>query len=64
MKGKITFNKSGTGSKSGRLTIPVALLELLKITEEEREVEIKFEDNKIIIEKIKEMKKMRTTMEV
>ena len=31
MKGKITFNKSGTGSKSGRLTIPVAILELMKI---------------------------------
>ena len=55
MKGKITFNKSGSGSKSGRLTIPVALLELLKITEEERDVEIKFEDNKIIIEKCKEI---------
>lgn len=57
MKGKITFNKSGSGSKSGRLTIPVAILELLKITEEEREVEIKFEDNKIIIEKYKEILK-------
>ncbi|WP_279022306.1 AbrB/MazE/SpoVT family DNA-binding domain-containing protein [Intestinibacter bartlettii] len=53
MKGKITFNKSGAGSKSGRLTIPVAFLELLKITEEEREVDIRFEDGKIIIEKIK-----------
>ncbi len=29
MKGKITFNKSGSGSKSARLTIPAALIELL-----------------------------------
>lgn len=53
MKGKITFNTSGYGSKSGRLTIPVALLELLQITENEREVNINFQDGKLIIEKIK-----------
>lgn len=51
MKGKITFNKSGSGSKSGRLTIPVSLLELMKITEDERNVEITFKDGKLIIEK-------------
>lgn len=53
MKGKITFNTSGKGSKSGRLTIPVAFLEIMGITEGEREVNIKFEDGKLIIEKIK-----------
>ncbi|GEM_PF-425710 len=52
VKGKVTFNKSGTGSKSGRLTIPVALLEILGITEDDREVDIKLEDGKIIIEKL------------
>lgn len=51
MKGKITFNKSGSGSKSGRLTIPIAFLEALKITEEDRTVEITFENNKLIIKK-------------
>lgn len=51
MNGKITFNKSGSGSKSGRLTIPVAFLESLNITEEDRDVTIKLEDGKIIIEK-------------
>ena len=51
MKGKITFNKSGSGSKSGRLTIPVPFLELLKITEDERIVEITFKNDKLIIEK-------------
>lgn len=53
MKGKVTFNKSGKGSTSARLTIPVALLELLKITENERDVEITFEDGKLIVEKSK-----------
>lgn len=52
MKGKITFNTSGSGSKSGRLTIPVALLEILGITEDDREVDIKLEDGKIIIERL------------
>lgn len=51
MKGKITFNKSGSGSKSARLTIPTVLIELMKITEEEREVEITFKDGKLIVEK-------------
>jgi len=52
MKGKVTFNKSGNGSKSGRVTIPIALLEILKITETDREVNINLEGNKIIIEKV------------
>lgn len=54
MQGKITFNKSGSGSKSGRLTIPVPFLELMRITEDERSVEITFKDNKLIIEKVGE----------
>lgn len=53
MKGKITFNKSGSGSKSARLTIPAIIIELMKITEEEREVEITYKDGKITVEKIK-----------
>lgn len=53
MKGKITFNTSGEGSKSGRLTIPVAFLEIMQITEDSREVEITFKDGKLIIEKTK-----------
>lgn len=53
MKGKITFNKSGSGSKSARLTIPAALVELMKINEDEREVEITFENGKLIVEKSK-----------
>lgn len=53
MQGKITFNKSGSGSKSARLNIPAAFVELLKITEDERDVDITFEDGKLIITKIK-----------
>lgn len=55
MKGKVTFNKSGSGSKSGRVTIPVALLEVMGISEDNREVEITLKDNKIIIERVASM---------
>lgn len=54
MKGKVTFNKSGSGSKSARLTIPSILVELMKITEDDRKVNITFEDGKLIIEKDKD----------
>lgn len=55
MKGKVTFNKSGnsSGSKSGRLNIPVAFLEVLGITEDDREVEMIIKENKLIVEKRK-----------
>lgn len=54
MKGKITFNKSGSGSKSARLNIPVAFIELLNINENDREVDISFSDGKLVIKKINE----------
>lgn len=53
MKGKVTFNRSGSGSKSARLTIPAAFVELLKINENEREVNINYVEGKLIIEKVK-----------
>lgn len=55
MKSKVTFNKSGSGSTSGRVTIPVAFLEALEITENDRNIEIKLIDNKIVIEKIENL---------
>lgn len=58
MKGKVTFNKSGSGSRSGRVTIPVALLEVMGISEDNREVEITLKDNKIIIERVVSMDKL------
>jgi antitoxin component of MazEF toxin-antitoxin module len=51
MKALINFNKSGSGNKTARLIIPVALLELMKLTEDEREVNITYENGKLIIEK-------------
>ncbi|WP_055667483.1 hypothetical protein [Desnuesiella massiliensis] len=51
MKSKVTFNRSGSGSVSGKVVIPAAFLEILKITKDERDIEITLEGNKIIIEK-------------
>lgn len=52
MKGKITFNKSGSGSVNAKLLIPKAFIELMKITENDREVDITYEDNKLIVKKV------------
>ena len=54
MKRNVTFNKSGSGSTSGRVVLPAAYLEILGITEEEREIEITLEGSRIIIEKVRE----------
>lgn len=48
---KINFQKSGSGSVSGRATIPKEFLELLDIRQDERYIKITYEDGKIIIEK-------------
>ncbi|OOM17183.1 hypothetical protein CLSAB_19030 [Clostridium saccharobutylicum] len=52
MKGKVTFNKSGSGSINGKITIPKALIELMKFTQDDRDVEITYEDGKLVIEKV------------
>jgi len=50
---KVTFNKSGgTSSRNGittRITLPTSWVKELGITEENREVVAKLEDDKIII---------------
>lgn len=51
MKSKVTFNKSGSKSVSGRVTIPSVFLEILNITCDDREIEITCDGEKIIIEK-------------
>lgn len=51
MKSKVTFNKSGNKSVSGRVTIPSAFLEILNITCDDREIEITCDGSKILIEK-------------
>ena len=54
---KVIFNKSGGTAKgtaiTNRVTIPTSWIKEMGITEENREVKLVIEDNKIIIEKIK-----------
>ena len=50
-KAKIIFNKSGSGSITNRIILPVPWIKKLGITKENREVTIRYEGNRIIIEK-------------
>lgn len=53
---KVSFNKSGGTAKgkaiTNRITIPTKWIKEMDITEDDRNVELKFEDGKIIIEKV------------
>ncbi|EHI97352.1 hypothetical protein CDLVIII_0623 [Clostridium sp. DL-VIII] len=51
MKRKITLNKSNNEYVSGRLTIPVALLEAIGVNEENREVILNLDGSRLIIER-------------
>jgi hypothetical protein len=57
-KAKVQFTKSGGTAKgnaiTNRITIPTSWIKELGITEENREVNIKLIDNKIVIEKIRD----------
>lgn len=48
---KISFNKSGSGSTSSSIRIPMSWLKELGLNQENREVNVTFNNNKIIIEK-------------
>ena len=48
---KISFNKSGSGSISASVRLPISWLKELGLTQENREVSVNFDNNKIIIEK-------------
>ncbi len=50
-KRNVMFPKSGAGSISPRITLPVTWLRELNITEEERGVEVIFTGKEIIIKK-------------
>lgn len=52
---KISFAKGGSGSVSPRTTIPKSWLDVLKITQEEREIELVFDEKneQIILKKKK-----------
>lgn len=51
---KIMFNKSGRGTVTPRIGLPVPWCKKMNLTEEDREVELEFdlEKNQIIIKKI------------
>ena len=55
---KVTFNKSGSGSETGRLIIPALMLKILDIKDSkedtDRRISITFVDNKIRIKKQKD----------
>lgn len=55
-RARVIFNKSGgTAGKGGitnRITIPTTWVKEMGITEEQREVNISFDGEKIIIEKV------------
>lgn len=48
---KIMFNDDGKGSYTNKISLPKTWITQMGITPEKREVIVKFEDNKIIIEK-------------
>lgn len=49
--GKVSFNKSGSGSISGRVTIPNEILQLMEITNKDRELILTYEDGNLTIRK-------------
>lgn len=49
MKSKITFNTSGTGSISGRVTIPKPFLEIWGASKENNEIDITMENGCIVL---------------
>jgi bifunctional DNA-binding transcriptional regulator/antitoxin component of YhaV-PrlF toxin-antitoxin module len=64
MKSVVTFNKSGSGSVSGKITVPVPFLEVLQITEKDREIELKLVGNQIIVQKTTDSSKGRVSEEL
>lgn len=54
-EGKVIFNKSGGTSGQGgyttRVTLPILWIKQMGISQEDREVKISFDGNRIIIEK-------------
>lgn len=49
--GKVNFNKSGSGSISGRITIPKEILQLMDITQEDKDIILIYKDGDLIIQK-------------
>lgn len=49
---KVTFNKSGAGNITPRLTLPTAWVKELELDKDNRVIKATFDGNKIIIEKL------------
>lgn len=49
---KVNFNKSGSGSYTGRIILPAEFLKENNINKENPEVEVTYVDGKLIIEKV------------
>ena len=49
---KVLFTKGGSGSTTTRISIPIDWVRKMKIDENEREVEVMFENGKITIQKL------------
>lgn len=47
----ISFGKAGNGGRTAKLSIPIKWLDEMQISLDEREINIKFKENKILIEK-------------
>ena len=50
---KIAFNKSGAGNITPRISLPAVWIKEMGIVLEDREVEVIFENNEIVIKKRK-----------
>ncbi|GAA0234749.1 AbrB/MazE/SpoVT family DNA-binding domain-containing protein [Metaclostridioides mangenotii] len=48
---KVLFSKSGSGSTTTKITLPITWIKEMGIDEENREVEVTFEGNKITMQK-------------
>lgn len=49
---KVSFNKSGSGSISSSVRLPISWLKEMGISKEDREVEVIFNNGEIIIKKL------------
>lgn len=48
---KVTYTTGGTGGTTTRITLATKMIEALGVTRDDREVKVRLEDGKIIIEK-------------
>lgn len=49
---KVSFNRSGSGSISSSVRLPISWLKEMDISKEDREVEVIFNNGEIIIKKL------------